>query len=142
MTTDQLTAEKTHLLTQAINLAERSSGTGGPPKSEVGALLHAYYRHVATDDLVDRSAEELYGDPGHPYSAGLLRSTPRLDVMLPRLVSIEGAPPDLVAPPPGCAFAPRCGLADDACRAEAPALKTHPSGRKVACWHAFEVRNG
>ena len=53
--------EKSHLLTQAIALAERSSGTGGPPKDEVGPLLHAYYRHVATDDLRDRSAEELYG---------------------------------------------------------------------------------
>src|SRR4029079_17844137 len=53
--------EKTHLLNQAIALAERSSGTGRPPKDEVGSLLRAYYRHVATDDLLDRSAEELYG---------------------------------------------------------------------------------
>ena len=58
MTTD---LEKTHLLTQAMALAERSTGTGGPPRGEVGPLLTAYYRHVATDDLVDRSAEELYG---------------------------------------------------------------------------------
>jgi glutamate dehydrogenase len=58
LTTD---LEKSHLLTQAITLAEHSSGTGGPPKDEVGALLRSYYRHVATDDLVDRSAEELYG---------------------------------------------------------------------------------
>src|SRR3569623_3685986 len=62
MTTDlSVDHHKTHLLDQAIALAERSSGTGGPPKNEVGSLLHAYYRHVATDDLVDRSAEELYG---------------------------------------------------------------------------------
>ena len=53
--------EKTHLLTQAIALAERSSGTGGPPHDEVGPLLRAYYRHVSTDDIGDRSAEELYG---------------------------------------------------------------------------------
>ena len=58
MTTD---LEKSHQLTQAIALAERSSGSGGPPKNEVGPLLTAYYRHVATDDLLDRSAEELYG---------------------------------------------------------------------------------
>ena len=58
MTTD---LEKSHLLTQAITLAERSSGTGGPPKNEVGQLLPAYYRHVAIEDLLDRSAEELYG---------------------------------------------------------------------------------
>src|SRR3954466_7849099 len=62
MTTDlSVDPEKTHLLNQAIALAERSSGTGGPPKDEVGPLLRAYYRHVATDDLVDRSPEELYG---------------------------------------------------------------------------------
>ena len=53
--------EKSHLLTQAIALAERSSGTGGPPRDEVAPLLRAYYRHVSTDDIGDRSAEELYG---------------------------------------------------------------------------------
>src|SRR3954447_3866727 len=58
MTTD---VEKSHLLTQAIALAERSSGTGGPPRVDVGPLLRAYYRHVSTDDVGDRSAEELYG---------------------------------------------------------------------------------
>ena len=58
MTTD---LEKSHLLTSAIALAERGSGTGGPPKAEVGALLLAYYRYVAIEDVVDRSAEELYG---------------------------------------------------------------------------------
>src|SRR3954449_5076150 len=62
MTTDlSVDPEKTHLLNQAIALAERSSGTGGPPKGEVGSLLRAYYRHVATRDLIDRSPEELYG---------------------------------------------------------------------------------
>src|SRR4051812_13248470 len=58
MTTD---VEKSHLLTQAIALAERTSGTGGPPRVDVGPLLRAYYRHVSTDDVGDRSAEELYG---------------------------------------------------------------------------------
>ena len=52
MTTDlSVDPEKTHLLNQAIALAERSSGTGGPPKDEVGPLLRAYYRHVATDEM-------------------------------------------------------------------------------------------
>jgi glutamate dehydrogenase len=60
-TTVRLDAEKSHLLAPAISLAERSTGTGGPPKAEVAELLRAYYRHVAVDDLVDRSAEELYG---------------------------------------------------------------------------------
>lgn len=84
------------------------------------------------------TADELYADPGHPYAAGLLRSTPRLDVVLPRLVSIEGSPPDLVQPQAGCSFASRCPLAVTQCLEETPGLKTHPNGRKVACWRAFE----
>ena len=85
------------------------------------------------------TADELYADPGHPYSAGLLRSTPRLDVVMPRLVCIEGSPPDLVMPQAGCSFAPRCALATAACLEDTPGLKTHPNGRKVACWRAFEM---
>ncbi|HEY7627517.1 MAG TPA: ABC transporter ATP-binding protein [Ilumatobacteraceae bacterium] len=83
-------------------------------------------------------ADELYANPGHPYSAGLLRSTPRLDLVMPRLVSIEGSPPDLVTPQAGCSFAPRCAMAITQCLEETPGLKTHPNGRKVACWRAFE----
>jgi oligopeptide/dipeptide ABC transporter ATP-binding protein len=83
-------------------------------------------------------ARDLYPRPGHPYTAGLLRSTPRLDVVLDRLVAIEGAPPDLVAPPPGCPYAPRCPLAVDRCRSDPPVLTTHEEGRAVACWRPFE----
>jgi peptide/nickel transport system ATP-binding protein len=93
------------------------------------------------------SAADLYARPGHPYSAGLLRSTPRLDIVLPRLVSIEGAPPDLVRPPDGCPYEPRCLLAVDQCRSEMPPLVQYPTadsgddterGRAVACWRAFD----
>ncbi|MEO5723097.1 MAG: ABC transporter ATP-binding protein [Ilumatobacteraceae bacterium] len=87
------------------------------------------------------TAAELYADPGHPYAAGLLRSTPRLDVVMPRLVSIEGSPPDLIQPPSGCSFAPRCALAITSCLQESPGLKLYPNGRKVACWRAFESDN-
>ncbi|MEY2959520.1 MAG: transporter ATP-binding protein [Actinomycetota bacterium] len=80
-------------------------------------------------------ADDLYATPAHPYSNGLLRSTPRLDQRTDRLVSIEGAPPDLVAPPVGCPFAPRCGAATDRCRTELPELVTLTEGRSVACWH-------
>ena len=84
------------------------------------------------------TADDLYHSPGHPYSAGLLRSTPRLDVVTPRLVSIEGSPPDLVSPPLGCAFADRCELAIDQCRDANPGLKIHTADRRVACWRPFE----
>ena len=84
MTTD---LEKSHLLTAAINLAERSSGTGGPPKSEVGELLHAYYRHVAVDDLLDRTAEELYGALASHYRTAETRpqGTASVHVFTPSL---------------------------------------------------------
>jgi oligopeptide/dipeptide ABC transporter ATP-binding protein len=83
-------------------------------------------------------AEELYANPGHPYARGLLRSTPRLDVVLPRLVAIDGAPPDLRMPPKGCSFAARCELSTSRCRQEPPTLELKQEGRHVACWRAFE----
>jgi oligopeptide/dipeptide ABC transporter ATP-binding protein len=84
-------------------------------------------------------ADALFSDPGHPYTTGLLNSTPRLDVVMPRLVSIEGAPPDLVDPPVGCPFAARCPLAVPQCIEAMPGLKTFDGGRRVACWRPFEV---
>ncbi len=84
MTTD---VEKSHLLTQAIALAERSSGTGGPPRTDVGPLLQAYYRHVSTDDVGDRSAEELYGALASHYRTADSRpqGTARVHVFTPTL---------------------------------------------------------
>lgn len=84
-------------------------------------------------------ATDLYANPGHPYAAGLLRSTPRLDVVIPRLVSIEGSPPDLVSPPNGCAFADRCALAIEQCRSATPGLRIHSAQRSIACWRPFEA---
>jgi peptide/nickel transport system ATP-binding protein len=84
-------------------------------------------------------ADSLYGNPGHPYTVGLLNSTPRLDIVMPRLVSIDGAPPDLVDPPAGCPFAARCSLAVTQCLESMPGLKQYEGGRRVACWRAFEA---
>jgi oligopeptide/dipeptide ABC transporter ATP-binding protein len=86
-------------------------------------------------------AAELYARPGHPYTAGLLRSTPRLDERLERLIAIDGYPPDLMRPPSGCPYRTRCPLAVDRCAAEMPPLAPHPpheGGRVVACWRAFD----
>ncbi|MGQ0848567.1 MAG: ABC transporter ATP-binding protein [Actinomycetota bacterium] len=86
------------------------------------------------------SAEEIYSDPGHPYAWGLIGSTPRLDVVVPKLMSIAGAPPDLINPPPACAFQPRCELAIERCSQETPELIEHLPDRKVACHRAFDIR--
>ncbi|HEY1346203.1 MAG TPA: ABC transporter ATP-binding protein, partial [Streptosporangiaceae bacterium] len=58
---------------------------------------------------------ELFERPGHPYTAGLLSSTPRLDLVQHRLSGIDGTPPELIQPPAGCPFQPRCPLAIDRC---------------------------
>ena len=78
-------------------------------------------------------ARDLYSAPCHPYTAGLMRSLPRLDLPLPaRLPSIPGQPPDLTELPAGCAFAPRCPLVHERCR-ERPELRVRPGMRELAC---------
>jgi peptide/nickel transport system ATP-binding protein len=84
-------------------------------------------------------ADELFETPAHPYTAGLLNSTPRLDLVMPRLVSIEGSPPDLVNPPSGCPFAARCPLAITQCLETMPPMQSYDGGRRAACWRPFEV---
>ena len=79
------------------------------------------------------SAPALYASPRHPYTAGLLRSLPRLDLPVPaRLPSIPGQPPNLAELGAGCAFAPRCPLVHERC-ASRPELRTVPEARSVAC---------
>ena len=82
------------------------------------------------------SADELYAHPRHPYTRGLLASIPRLDSNTgQRLIPISGQPPDLSALPPGCAFAPRCTLADAQCLASQPRLQTVRPEHLNACFH-------
>ncbi len=66
--------------------------------------------------------EEVFERPRMPYTVGLLSSLPVVDQIGGQLTPIPGAPPSLVALPPGCSFAPRCPLVEDACRAEEPPL--------------------
>ncbi|MEU8075439.1 dipeptide/oligopeptide/nickel ABC transporter permease/ATP-binding protein [Catellatospora citrea] len=75
----------------------------------------------------------------HPYTRALLGAVPDLATDRDQpLVVIPGRPADPAAPPPGCAFAPRCPLADDHCVRADPALVDDGSGGRVACWHADE----
>jgi oligopeptide/dipeptide ABC transporter ATP-binding protein len=76
---------------------------------------------------------ELFERPRHPYTAGLLRSRPRLDVAHGRLVPIEGSVPDALHQPPGCAFHPRCPYAEERCKREEPPLVSQGTQR-FACW--------
>ena len=86
------------------------------------------------------SARQIYGDPRHPYTLGLLTSVPRLDAKTDvRLDPIEGMPPDLVDLQPGCSFAPRCKYAIERCRQETPPLALVSDGHASACWRAEEL---
>jgi peptide/nickel transport system ATP-binding protein len=79
----------------------------------------------------------LFDGPLHPYTRGLLGSIPRLDEAEgARLQEIPGMVPALDALPEGCAFAPRCAMATERCRAEAPPWREMRPGHWSACWHA------
>ncbi len=85
------------------------------------------------------SADDVFLRPCHPYTIGLMRSVPRLD--LPRgvrLETIEGLPPDLRSPPIGCRFAPRCPFRIELCTQD-PALRDLGAGHNSACWRAEEI---
>ena len=81
-------------------------------------------------------AAALYGRPLHPYTQGLFSSIPDLTREMKRLHTIPGLPPDPTNLPEGCCFAPRCRLADDACRAQSPEMREFAPGHFVACFKA------
>jgi oligopeptide transport system ATP-binding protein len=81
------------------------------------------------------NVNDLYARPRHPYTLGLLRSIPRLDLgRQKRLIPIDGLPPDLLEPPTHCPFAPRCSFVQEKCWQENPALVEVSPGHKAACW--------
>ncbi|MDO8903104.1 MAG: ABC transporter ATP-binding protein [Hydrogenophaga sp.] len=84
--------------------------------------------------IVERApVAALFDQPQHPYTVGLLGAIPRLDAERERLASIDGQVPPPHLRPVGCAFAERCPFADDACRAERPALRELGGGHASAC---------
>jgi oligopeptide/dipeptide ABC transporter ATP-binding protein len=91
--------------------------------------------------IVERgTAREIYANPRHPYTLGLLKSVPRLDVpRRQRLDPIDGQPPDLTRLPPGCAFGPRCAFHVERCVAEIPPLRAIDGAHVSACWEAERV---
>ncbi|GAW92864.1 ABC transporter ATP-binding protein [Calderihabitans maritimus] len=81
------------------------------------------------------SVRDIFHNPQHPYTWGLLKSIPRLDAReKKRLVPIDGQPPDLLAPPKGCSFNPRCEYAMRICLERKPELTECGAGHKAACW--------
>ncbi len=91
--------------------------------------------------IVERgTAREIYANPRHPYTLGLLHSVPRLDEpRRSKLEPIPGQPPDLSRLPGGCSFAPRCPYVIERCRVDAPSLEPVGAEHLASCWVASEL---
>lgn len=83
--------------------------------------------------MEEGSVEDIFYRPAHPYTQGLLASLPRPDEVNQRLSPIEGAPPGLLNPPPGCPFAERCPKRMPQCERQ-PAFYAMGEGHRAACW--------
>ncbi len=84
---------------------------------------------------------EIFSRPRHPYTVGLLKSAPRLDLVSKELIPIDGNPPDPRELPPGCAFAPRCGRALEKCRLSVPPMTSAPEWLGQPDYHRFACFN-
>ena len=94
-------------------------------------VLVMYSGYIIEESPVD----DLYANPRHPYTLGLIRSIPRLDLgRQKRLIPIEGLPPDLLELPSQCPFAPRCSFAVEKCWQENPPLEVVAPDHRSACW--------
>ena len=78
-------------------------------------------------------AKSIFENPLHPYTKGLLASIPNIKLDQPKLQTMPGSPPDLVHPPPGCVFHPRCPNVMEVCKTKRPGAKTK-NGHRVSCW--------
>jgi len=111
----------THNLAVAVGLADR-----------IGVMYAGWLVELGP-------AKDVYAGPKHPYTAGLLRAIPDIEVREERLPGIKGSPPNMLRLPSGCPFHPRCPLADEHCAEEMPPFEEVAPERWAACWHADEV---
>src|SRR5690625_2793092 len=80
------------------------------------------------------TVDEIFYEPKHPYTWGLLSSVPKLDSKGKKLIAIDGSPPNLANPPKGCPFASRCPHAMNICIDHAPEVVHTSTTQKTACW--------
>lgn len=112
-----------HDLSTAAELADRIATMYAGGIVELGSVYDIFYR------------------PNHPYTLGLIHAVPTVTGDFEELVSIPGAPPDLIDPPDGCKFHPRCPYATERCRVEEPQLEpVLDGGHLVACFHTDLVQ--
>ncbi len=118
----------------AIILISHDLGVIGEICDEV-AVMYA-------GEIVERApAAALFERPGHPYTVGLIGSTPRLDQQADELAAIGGMVPEMAVLPVGCRFAPRCPFADARCHAERPPIVHLDGGRWSRCFYAPLEKN-
>lgn len=86
-------------------------------------------------------ADEIFKHPIHPYTYALMGAFPSIKGAKKSLTTLPGEPPDLLNPPSGCRFHPRCPRATVQCRQETPPFIEHSPGHFAACWHPMEVEN-
>lgn len=84
------------------------------------------------------SAVDIFKHPKHPYSYGLMSAFPSIVGPKRELTTLPGEPPDLISPPSGCRFHPRCPFATEICAQEVPEFEDHDDNHFVACWHPLE----
>jgi peptide/nickel transport system ATP-binding protein len=87
-------------------------------------------------------AVDIFEKPMHPYTYALMFAFPSIKGEKRELITLPGEPPDLLNPPPGCRFHPRCPRATEVCRSEHPPFEDKGGAHLVACWHPMEVNNG
>ncbi len=141
------TAVDVTIQAQILELIERLSAERGLAVILVTHNLGLVARHADRVNVMyagkiveQAAAADIYEQSRHPYTIGLLNSVPRLDVPKgPRLLGIEGAPPDLQMLPSGCSFHPRCRFAVSRCSEEEPTLDEVGDGHRSACWLAGEL---
>jgi oligopeptide transport system ATP-binding protein len=92
--------------------------------------------------IIERgNAIDIYANPKHPYTLGLIKSVPRLDQAKgDKLQPIEGMPPDLISLPEGCSFRARCKFAVDKCATDIPSLISVGDEHLAACWESDRVK--
>jgi peptide/nickel transport system ATP-binding protein len=100
----------------------------------VAQICHRVAVMYAGKSMEEAPVAQLFSRPSHHYTAGLLRSTPRLKDHSKRLFSIDGVPPSLIHPPCGCPFFDRCDASTIECKSEPPIVTTGPRAT-AACWH-------
>jgi oligopeptide/dipeptide ABC transporter ATP-binding protein len=135
------------ILDLIVDLKERTGTAVILITHDLGVIAETAARVVvmyAGRKVEEAAVNELFHNPKHPYTLGLMGSIPRLDVAATsehrtRLQEIPGIVPNLHNLPKGCTFAPRCTFATDQCRQEYPPYEEKQPGHWAACWHSDKL---